>query len=182
MDPLGYFPELKQIRTIEGDDYATLYQQVLVDLPIGKYFRKFLDTCVAVMQGNEDRGNAIKKDSKFISDLMKDFKAEKIKNLLKKIWISEFHKYCMENLNGTSKLVMDDLLKFESDCMTIQIIYNSIDIKGLSDAKGREGERKKYINSLGYLYPDKDKELTEADSFEKLKEALRGFEYERMIN
>ena len=134
------------------------------------------------MQGNEDRGNTIKKDSKFISDLMKDFKAEKIKNLLKKIWISEFHHYCMENLNGTSKLVMDDLLKFESDCMTIQIIYNSIDIKGLSDAKGREGERKKYINSLGYLYPDKDKELTEADSFEKLREALRGFEYERMIS
>ena len=182
MDPLGYFPELKQIRTIEGDDYATLYQQVLVDLPIGKYFRKLLDTCVAVMQGNEDRGNAMKKDSKFISDLMKDFKAEKIKNLLKKIWISEFHHYCMKYLNGTSKLVMDDLLKFESDCMTIQIIYNSIDIKGLSDAKGREGERKKYINSLGYLYPDKDKELTEADSFEKLKDALRGFEYEKMIN
>ena len=44
---------------------------------------------------------------------------------------------------------MDDLLKFESDCMTIQIIYNSIDIKNLSDAKGREGERRKYINNLG---------------------------------
>jgi len=44
---------------------------------------------------------------------------------------------------------MDDLLKFESDCMTLQIIYNSIDIKGLSDARGREGERKKYINNLG---------------------------------
>lgn len=26
LDPLGYFPELKNIRTIEGDDYATLYQ------------------------------------------------------------------------------------------------------------------------------------------------------------
>jgi len=117
LDPLGYFPELKNIRTIEGDDYATLYQQVLVDLPIGNYFRKFLDTCAAVMQG-EDR-NANKKDVKFVSDLMKDFKAEKIKNLLKKIWINEFHKYCMENLNGNSQLFMDDLLKFESDCMTI---------------------------------------------------------------
>jgi len=52
---------------------------------------------------------------------------------------------------------MDDLLKFESDCMTLQIIYNSIDIKGLSDARGREGERKKYINNLGYLYPDRDR-------------------------
>ena len=76
---------------------------------------------------------------------------------------------------------MDDLLKFESDCMTLQIIYNSIDIKGLSDPKGREGERKKYINSLGYLYPDKDKELTEVDNFEKLKEAVKGFEYEEMM-
>lgn len=97
LDPLGYFPELKNIRTIEGDDYATLYQQVLVDLPIGNYFRKFLDTCVAVMASDNDKagGNNIKKDSKFISDLMKDFKAEKIKNLLKKIWLTEFHKYCM---------------------------------------------------------------------------------------
>jgi vacuolar-type H+-ATPase subunit C/Vma6 len=114
--------------------------------------------------------------------MMKDFKAEKIKNLLKKIWISEFHKYCMSKLNDTSKTIMNDLLKFESDCMTIQIIYNSIDIKGLSDARGREGERKKYINSLGYLYPDRDRELTEADSFEKLRDAVRGFPYEQMIN
>jgi len=61
----------------------------------------------------------MKKDSKFISDLMKDFKSEKIKNLLKKIWIMEFHRFCMANLPDTSKQVMDDLLKFESDCMTI---------------------------------------------------------------
>lgn len=119
LDPLGYFPELKNIRTVEGDDYATLYQQVLIDLPIGKYFRKFLDDFVVslVMQAGEDRN--LKKDAKLISDLMKDFKAEKIKNLLKKIWISEFHKYCMTQLNDTTKTIMDDLLKFESDCMTI---------------------------------------------------------------
>ena len=115
LDPLGYFPELKNIRTVEGDDYATLYQQVLIDLPIGDYFRKFLDACVGAI-GNE---GAIKKDARFISDLMKDYKAEKIKNMLKKIWISEFHKYCTFNLNDTSVQVMDDLLKFESDCMTI---------------------------------------------------------------
>lgn len=134
------------------------------------------------MQGGDDNKNAQKKDVKFISDLMKDFKAEKIKNLLKKIWVSEFHKYCTEKLTDVSKDVMDDLLKFESDCMTIQIIYNSIDIKGLSDARGRESERKKYINNLGYLYPDRDRELTEADSFEKLKEALRASPYEYMIS
>jgi len=34
---------------------------------------------------------------------------------------------------------------------------------------------------LGYLYPDRDRELTEADTFEKLREALKGFPYENMI-
>jgi V-type H+-transporting ATPase subunit d len=138
---------LKNIRTVEGDDYATLYQQVLVDLPIGNYFRKFLEACMGAI-GNE---GAVKKDARFISDLMKDYKAEKIKNMLKKIWLGEFHRYCMQ-LGDVSKAVMDDLLKFESDCMTIQIIFNSIDIKGLSDSRGREGERRKYINNLGNSY------------------------------
>ena len=45
-DPLGYFPELKNIRIVEGEDYAALYQIVLVDLPIGVYFRKFLDELI----------------------------------------------------------------------------------------------------------------------------------------
>jgi V-type H+-transporting ATPase subunit d len=178
LDPLGYFPELKNIKTVEGDDYATLYQQVLIDLPIGEYFRKFLDQCLS----NIDNMGGMKKDARFISDMMKEFKAEKIKNMLKKIWLADFHRYCMDNLPGdVSRAVMDDLLKFESDCMTIQIIYNSTDIQGLSNAVGREVERRKYINQLGYLYPDKDQELNQADSFDKLKQAVKGYEYERML-
>lgn len=46
-DPLGDFPELKNVQPVEGDDYASLYQQVLIDLPIGNYFRKFLDEITA---------------------------------------------------------------------------------------------------------------------------------------
>lgn len=91
LDPLGYFPELKNIKTVEGDDYATLYQQVLIDLPIGDYFRKFLDSCMS----NIDNMGGQKKDARFISDLMKDYKAEKIKNMLKKIWLADFHTYCV---------------------------------------------------------------------------------------
>lgn len=37
------------------------------------------------------------------------------------------------------------------------------------------------ILMLGYLYPDRDRELTDADSFDKLKEACKGFEYEKML-
>ena len=179
LDPLGYFPELKNIKTVEGDDYATLYQQVLIDLPIGDYFRKFLEASISKI----DELKGMRRDARFIANIMRDYKAEKIKNMLKKIWLADFHKYCMDNLPGdVSRSIMDDLLKFESDCMTIQIIYNSLDIGGLSDARGREVERRNYINSLGYLYPDKDRDLNDADSFDKLKSAVKGYEYEHMLS
>lgn len=35
---------------------------------------------------------------------------------------------------------------------------------------------------IGYLYPDRDRELTEADTLDKLREAMKGFEYEKMLN
>jgi hypothetical protein len=67
--------------------------------------------------------------------------------------------------------------------MTIQIIYNSFGIKELSSSSGKESERKKYISALGYLYPGRDKELTQADNFDKLKDAVKGFEnYEAMLS
>jgi V-type H+-transporting ATPase subunit d len=46
-DPLGVFPGMKNIQPIEGDDYASLYQTVLIDLPVGLYFRKFLNEITA---------------------------------------------------------------------------------------------------------------------------------------
>jgi V-type H+-transporting ATPase subunit d len=92
VDPLGYFPELKNIRTVDGDDYATLYQQVLVDIPIGAYFRKFIDDLALVQAAAADPSKKI--DAKFISDNMKDFKGEKIKNLIKKIWLKCFYDFC----------------------------------------------------------------------------------------
>lgn len=42
-DPLGIFPELKNISVLEGDDYTGLYKDVLIDTPIGHYFMKFLE-------------------------------------------------------------------------------------------------------------------------------------------
>lgn len=68
-DPLGRFAELKNIQPIEGDDYASLYQNVLVDLPVGVYFRKFLNE---VTEGAVTDETA-EIDAKFISDAMKDY-------------------------------------------------------------------------------------------------------------
>lgn len=73
-DPLGRFPELKNIQPIEGDDYASLYQNVLIDLPIGQYFRKFLDEVTAA--ASADEGTEI--DTKFISEAMADYSLQQI--------------------------------------------------------------------------------------------------------
>ena len=68
-DPLGRFPELKNIQPIEGDDYASLYQNVLVDLPVGVYFRKFLNEVTEGAMTDEN----VEIDTKFISDAMQDY-------------------------------------------------------------------------------------------------------------
>lgn len=111
-DPLGIFPELKNIQPIEGDDYASLYQNVLVDLPVGVYFRKFLNE---VTEGaNSDENAEI--DAKFISDAMKDYSLQQIQLRVRKIWLNEFYDFCQVHLEETSAFVMSDLLKFEADC------------------------------------------------------------------
>jgi hypothetical protein len=32
IDPLGWFPEIKNIKVLEGDDYTSLYRDVLIDV------------------------------------------------------------------------------------------------------------------------------------------------------
>lgn len=88
-DPLGDFPELKNIRMVDGDDYGQLYETVLIDLPIGIYFRKLL--------AQEDASNADR-----IAEAMRDYRPEKIKNLLKKIWLTELFNYVNTHLNEAS--------------------------------------------------------------------------------
>ena len=68
-DPLGRFPELKNIMPIEGEDYASLYQNVLIDLPVGVYFRKFLNEVTGAAQTDE----TVEIDTKFISEAMADY-------------------------------------------------------------------------------------------------------------
>jgi V-type H+-transporting ATPase subunit d len=162
-DPLGEFKGMNTINAAETADYANVYQTVLIDLPVGKYFHLFFESITTGLKT---------KDMASIDSSMKDYTQEKIKNLLKKIWLTEMYKFCINELDGPSREMMEELLHFESDCMTMQIIYNSLGNKELVEAKGREAERKQYIHLLGKLYPGRDKELTMADSLEKLKSAV----------
>lgn len=159
-DPLGAFPEMKNIRMVEGDDYGQLYETVLIDLPIGIYFRKLLAEVESADSAER------------IAQAMKDYRPEKIKNLLKKIWISELSTYVNEYLNSSSQEILNDLLAFESDCQTIQIIYNTIGNQQLAGASTKYSERAQYISNIGYLHPDRSRLLAEADDLRKLKDAV----------
>ena len=75
---------------------------------------------------------------------------------------------------------MEDLLKFESDLQTIQIIENSRLYSGLVDARG-DSERKKYISKVGYLYPERFEQLNSAQDFKGLVAALESTEYHPML-
>lgn len=42
-DPLGFFPEMKNLKLLEENDFTGLYKDVLIDTPVGPYFMKFLE-------------------------------------------------------------------------------------------------------------------------------------------
>jgi len=127
-----------------------LYQNVLIDLPIGIYFRKFLEQEMQSVGQDENQ----EQNLHTIVEVMQDYSLDQIQLRVRKIWLQEFHKWCMVSLNETSACVMDDLLKFECDMRTLNVINNSFSIKEIGNARGRESTRAKFITNLGYLYPD----------------------------
>lgn len=52
-----------------GEDYASLLKKVLINLPVGVYFRKFLNEVTGSAQTDE----TVKIDTKFISEAMEDY-------------------------------------------------------------------------------------------------------------
>ena len=73
-DPLGYFPEMKNIKVLEGDDYAQLYRDVLIDTPVGPYFMRFLEESMEGLVENRTTNDVL--------NLFKDMKAEFINTFL----------------------------------------------------------------------------------------------------
>lgn len=112
---------------------------------------------------------------------MKDYSLQQIQLRVKKIWFNEFYDFCTTQLNEKSCEVMADLLKFESDLMTIQVIENSRNYSQLVSARGRKTEREKYISKVGYLYPDRSERLSAVQDFKSLVSALEASPYEHML-
>lgn len=78
---------------------------------------------------------------------------------------------------------MEELVKFEADFKTIQVIYNSIGNRELNTTAKILEARKKLCPALGYLYPDCKTSLLNATTLEQLKEAIKGVPgYAELVN
>jgi V-type H+-transporting ATPase subunit d len=61
-----------------------------------------------------------------VHNIFKEIKPEYIRTSLKRLWLEDFYEFCTNRLNPTSTLMLEDLIKFEADFKTIQVVYNSI--------------------------------------------------------
>ncbi|CAD8057005.1 unnamed protein product [Paramecium primaurelia] len=166
IDPLGWFPEIKNIKVLEGDDYSSLYRDVLIDTPIGVYFMKFLEESIENLHENRTLND--------IQNLFREMKPEYIRTSLKKMWLEDFYLFCEQELMPTSQEVLLELLKFEADFKTIQVIYNSIGNRDLNTAAKIITTRKQLCPTIGNLYPDCEKMYLQAMTLDTLREAVKG--------
>lgn len=166
VDPLGYFPELKQTE-IGASDISSLYEYVLIDSPIAEFFLPYLEN----YNVNRDMKNFNE-----VQGFFKEEKPEKVRSMLKKIHLEAFHNYC-EGLNQTSRNGMLKLLNMEADFKTIQVVYNS-----LEDTRDEKLLiRKKLCPIVGEFYPLYFPHLQNVDTLENLKDVLKGFIHYRKI-
>ena len=160
-EPLGYLKEISGLLKLDYKNIEDLYEDVLIDTEVGVYFSKFLEEVLA----SSDNKNVAT-----INNYLQSLKPEEIKNYLKKIWLEYFYQFC-RTLNPTTVEIMEDLLKYEADCQTIQIVYNSLAYNN----QFQEEERKKVIPYFGILYPETTTQLIKCNSLEQLRQILQPF-------
>ena len=90
------------------------------------------------------------------------------------MWLEDFFEFSTNELNGTSVEILDDLLKFEADMKSIQVVYNTIGNRDSSSTAKVATIRKQLSPAMGYLYPDSQAILRAASSLDTLKEAIKG--------
>jgi V-type H+-transporting ATPase subunit d len=110
IDPLGFFEELKTLKS-ESDDFGSMYESVLIDTPISQYFLKFLEINTSDLT-----------DISQIKNFFKETNNENMRACLKRLWMEDFYEY-VQSLNSISRDNMTNLLNMEADFKTIQVWF-----------------------------------------------------------
>jgi V-type H+-transporting ATPase subunit d len=134
--PLGMFDAIASLAV--ASNMQELYQLVLIDTPLGKYFE----------------GSLSKED-------LTEMHLEIMRNMLYKCWIEDFQVFC-NKVGGTTKEMMSTFLSFEADRRAISITLNSVGTELTHDDK-----RSLFCN-LGSLYPYGHQDLAPAEDFDQI--------------
>jgi len=139
--PLGIFETMEAVAS--SQNVSELYNEVLIDTPLGPYIVENLS------EADLDEMNV-----------------EQIRNTLYKAYLEDFDRYCVETLQGTTAMVMHEILQFEADRRTINITLNSFDTDLTQE------NRAKLFPNLGLIYPEGRSKLVSADKPEDVKHAV----------
>ncbi|KAI9913770.1 hypothetical protein PsorP6_005804 [Peronosclerospora sorghi] len=174
LHPLGTFDEsiMRSICTFEPNakGYSDLYEIVLIDTPIGKYFSQFLDESAGGdrMEGTSD-----------VRNILEEVQMEIIKNSMLKLWLEDYYNFCLE-IGGETAIIMAEILKARADRIAINITLNSFGTP-LNEPAMRISDRKPLYPSIGTLYPEATALLAEAADESALGLALDSFPVYRKI-
>lgn len=138
--PLGTFDAMATLAVAQN--MRELYRLVLVDTPLAPYFSEHLT--------HED---------------LDEMNIEIMRNTLYKAYLDDFAAYCDE-LGGTTKEVMSELLSFEADRRALNITLNSLGTELTRD------DRRKLYSSFGLLHPYGHAELSAAEDFDQIRAAM----------
>jgi len=164
--PLGCFKAstLKSIVAFENSPkgYSELYQSVLIDTSIGKYFAQFI-------RENVNVGD----DESAMHEFRQEMPTTKLENSLRKLYLEDFYYFC-KGLGGETGEKMSELLMARADSMAINITLNSFGTP-LNDPSRRQSDRKQLYPSIGVLYPKGTENLALVGDENELSAVLRPF-------
>jgi len=166
IDKLRTSPRMVSILTFKdsGEGFFNLYQTVLTDTPVGKYFKKaFLCKTMAEVDVS----------IRMLRDIMEESDIEVITQQIEKYWFEGFYRHCRK-LGGITIEVMCPLLEFGADMRAINIMINSMD-SSLNDADNRESIRAELFCSFVSHYPEGVRKFNEAGTIEELRDVLDRF-------
>ena len=165
-NPLGMLPDhiIKSIAAFENSPqgFRDLFQIVLVELPVGKYFCRYLD---------EQTENLLN-GAKVVKTLLEETSLSMMEQCVKNYWLEEFY-YWTQEQGGYTADMMGEILKTKADTMAINVILNSFNTI-YNDVKLR-GVRQSLLPSIGFLYPEGIEPLNACEDVEALGRALEPY-------
>jgi V-type H+-transporting ATPase subunit d len=102
--PLGLFEALPALTVARS--VADLYNTVLVETPLGPYFRDCLG-------GDPKKG-------------LDDFNVDLIRYTLHRAYLEDFHRFVTEECGGDTAQIMGSILSFEADRRTLNVAINTL--------------------------------------------------------